>query len=592
MACAGMPGPENRCLAQADDFGMDRQMLENLIEGSRKTIDALDQGISSGRNPMTGEPMSPESLENWRKMRQEMQEQMQRRQNRLDRLPNAPPTSNSGSNRSSRGSDTRPNSGNQTRPGNSTRPMNPPTRPGSVTPPRNPGSLLDKARDAARGLRNTRRPPITPTEVALEGGFYILRHEADAIVAIHEATENEAEAQAVRGALDQTIRDKVAEIHADPDRRQSLNPSWSLEELQNLAVINSHQNRGALSGLLSEPARTETMNALKDPGPEAVDWRKAARDELQNQTTGLLEEVRALADTVGSEIQTAFERKVIEHVTRDSDSLASTVMDLVEGASLAESEDTPATGQTGEAETADNPVEQAASPATQASSAAATVTTANPADPAGGAENLMDFVIGLGPRGNEDPLVLQLAETLPAELREPEIPLHPVEPPGGGGTGTGAEGSAAGGMAVIPNIPGSAADFVEAGPSRVVETAQGPVVNFGDVDPNQVRAGMNQLIADVHATANFRTDADRAQAAGLERQLRSAEEAYRRQVERYNQMVRDQQNAEQIRLQQLRAQAAYNHWFAQQQAYRSHYQQPQAPQSHGSGKQTATIRDN
>jgi|GEM_PF-6978151 len=583
VACAGMLAGGNRCLAQTDNFGNSRQMLEHLIEGSKKTIDALQQGISTGRNPMTGEPMSPESLDDWRRMQREMQAEMQRRQNRLDRLPNAPPADSGNNNRSNRGSDTRPNSNNTSRPGSSTRPMNPPTRPGSITPPRNPGSLLDNARDAARGLRNTRRPPITPTEIALEGGLYILAHEADAILAVHEATENEAEAQAIRSALDQTIRDKVAEIHADPVRSQSLNPAWSLDELQNLAVINSHQNQGALSGLLNESARTETLNALRDMSPEAVDWRKAARDEVRTQAVGLLEQVQELAGAVGSDIQTAFERQVTERVISSSDSLGSALMDAMEGAALGESGRNPATLQSGEG-TTDSQVENAEKPAASAANASsgAAATTAAVL-PQGGTVNLEDFVMGLNRRGNDDALVPLLAGSEPVEFRdpEPEIPMHP---PLGPQTG------AAGGTAVVPNIPGSAADLVGAGPSRVVETANGPVVYFGDVDPNQMRSGMNQLIANVNANAIFRTDADRSQAANLEGQLRNAEEAYRRQLERYNQMVRDQQNAEQIRLQQLRAQAAYNHWFAQQQAYRNHYQ-PQVPTQQSGGHQSGLIKD-
>lgn len=107
-----------------------------------------------------------------------------------------------------------------------------------------------------------------------------------------------------------------------------------------------------------------------------------------------------------------------------------------------------------------------------------------------------------------------------------------------------------------------------------------------DDDIRSIRQGVNQTIANRVAGENYRTDADRQEAARLEGLLRTAETRLRLEMEKLERQRQRQINEALIEQQRQRVAAWYRQWYAAQNAYRNHQQQRAVPTQGSQGHQS------
>jgi hypothetical protein len=550
--------------------------IADAIAGQQRMIHELENVLRNGNSPFGNKPLTPEELANLTRDLSEKQQRVRDLQNQATNLRDKIDASRKRPTQNTRQPDLSSSPGNGTAPNappNSrrTRPIDLPDAPGGTRPPRIPGgsNALDTARDVFRGARGLKAIVPTPLDVAIDGSIVILSEEVDSILAINEAHDNEATAQDARERLDQRIRDEVREMHADPDRRQALNPVYTLEELQTLAVINSHQGNDILTQLVTPESREALVENLNSMTADAVDWRAEVRENLTAQLSDGLTTLGDVGLVVGEVVVDRLEQQARDYVFGDEKRLEKTItseaMDLLEDWANKDSAQDSATGS------------ESTPPAGEESTSSAAGASGGenpggqPADPGPvqlpSANELIQFVGQFLPPP---------ADSLP---ERPDVDERPLHPPG---------------EELIGGVPGSGEELCGGYPFNLpaaVNAERPGTINFGDIDVEAIRNGLAQTIAEMSARANFRTDADREQASRLEGDLRAAEEAWRRRVEQYNRMVQEQINEALLEEQRRRVQAAYNLLQAQHQNFNSYYQQHTPVPQGGAGKQTPIIND-
>lgn len=207
-------------------------------------------------------------------------------------------------------------------------------------------------------------------------------------------------------------------------------------------------------------------------------------------------------------------------------------------------------------------------------------------DPTSGVGSLNDFAAQLLQSNSDITGPEDLPGWIDPPLEEPirqETEKPPVTPPVGGGDET---------DFTARNRRQDSGSATTSQPLFVPPLIDNNPWLVSDDDVNSIRQGVNQTIANRVATANYRTDADRQQAARLEGQLQAAEERLRREMEKLERQRQQQINEALIEQQRQRVAAWYRQWYEAQQQYQNHQQQYSVPQSGGHGpKPTRLLQD-